>query len=471
MLPEPFLSLLLTGAKDKDNYFLHFAGENMGVCSGTAKGIWNLISQNDFDTTVNLKDTLDTSTKLNESMKTKINGIWHISYKNDSHYLIILKINDRYYLLQSWETTFTLLWWLKDTMGKILSTRRYSEFGYIDHNKFLIDLEIYRDKASSAYNTPEELWSDFYKYTKEIFKKDLTFDDIYSIKYSHFKSDMVGGFKGKSNKKRKYNKESKSKRKKIKIKKKKTKRKTKRRTKRTTKRTTKLPLIFVINLDRDKKKWEKYKDDNRFIRFTACDGMKTGKSNPYYKKLKIMWNASDKKRKCTAGILNSHMTLLHQIVNKKLNKVLVIEDDAIIDFKKLKSINLNHLPQDSIIYFGGSLTPPTSFKDKSFNYKKTIQSFKRGINKINSKKYRILGGHGYYFPTWKIAENLLTILNKKEKLKPLDTEMTYLQRKGIIKYFYYPAISYLHMPDAKKGVHSNYIVRNMKYYGGKNKVT
>ena len=45
--------------------------------------------------------------------------------------------------------------------------------------------------------------------------------------------------------------------------------------------------------------------------------------------------------------------------------------------------------------------------------------------------------------------------------------MTYLQRKGIIKYFYYPAISYLHMPDAKKGVHSNYIVRNMKYYGGR----
>ena len=43
--------------------------------------------------------------------------------------------------------------------------------------------------------------------------------------------------------------------------------------------------------------------------------------------------------------------------------------------------------------------------------------------------------------------------------------MTYLQKKGIIKYFYYPAISYLHMDDAVKGVHGDaYIKRDMKYY-------
>ena len=45
------------------------------------------------------------------------------------------------------------------------------------------------------------------------------------------------------------------------------------------------------------------------------------------------------------------------------------------------------------------------------------------------------------------------------------TKMTYLQKKGIIKYFYYPAISYLHMDDAEKGIHgAAYIKRDMKYY-------
>ena len=45
--------------------------------------------------------------------------------------------------------------------------------------------------------------------------------------------------------------------------------------------------------------------------------------------------------------------------------------------------------------------------------------------------------------------------------------MVKLQRKGIIKYFYYPAISYLNIEDAKKGIHAGYFDENrtMEYYG------
>ena len=35
-------------------------------------------------------------------------------------------------------------------------------------------------------------------------------------------------------------------------------------------------------------------------------------------------------------------------------------------------------------------------------------------------------------------------------MRALDTEMVKLQRSGKIKYFYYPALSYLNMEDAKK---------------------
>ena len=229
-----------------------------------------------------------------------------------------------------------------------------------------------------------------------------------------------------------------------------------------------LPKIFVINLRRDHEKWGKYKsnyNNGLLSRYSACNGMEMSRANPYYDKLKIMWNAGEKKRKCGAGILNSHMGIIHEIAVNKIDQVLIVEDDVVIDFQKLKKMNLDKLPQDSLIYFGGVLHPPTSFKDKNWKYEKTIKNFKSGINRIDPKKYRIFGGFGYYFPKWEIAKQLYDIFIQKQKLKPLDTEMTYLQKKGIIKYFYYPAISYLHMDDAAKGIHgAAYIKRNMKHY-------
>ena len=247
----------------------------------------------------------------------------------------------------------------------------------------------------------------------------------------------------------------------------KTKRKTKTKTKkRKTRKNVNIPKIFVINLKKDKDKWNKYKNDDRYIRFSACNGIEMSKDNPYYDRLQIMWNVKEKKRKCTAGILNSHMTIIKKIVKNKIDQALIIEDDAIIDFKLLKKINLDKLPQDSIIYFGGSLHPPDTFKNKGWSHEKIIKSFKKGINKIDPEKFRILGGHGYYFPKWEHAKQLVDIINKKKKIRALDTEMVKLQRSGIIKYFYYPAISYLNTEDAKKGVHAIHMNRDMKFYGG-----
>jgi|TARA_Y100000389_G_C17421602_1_gene497053 GR25 family glycosyltransferase involved in LPS biosynthesis len=243
---------------------------------------------------------------------------------------------------------------------------------------------------------------------------------------------------------------------------------TKKRTKKNRPASRGMPKIFVINLRRDPHKWEKYEEDynkGKLTRYSACNGMEISKANPYYDRLKIMWNAGEKKRKCGAGILNSHMNLIKEIADSKIDRSLIVEDDVVIDYKLLRKMKLGELPQDSLIYFGGVLHPPTSFKDKTWSYEKTIKKFKNGINQIDPKKYRIFGGFGYYIPKWQIAKQLYDIFEQKEKLKPLDTEMTYLQKKGMIKYFYYPAISYLHMDDAAKGVHgAAYIKRDMRHY-------
>ena len=245
-----------------------------------------------------------------------------------------------------------------------------------------------------------------------------------------------------------------------------------------------LPKIYVINLKKDKTKWKKYKEDyqkGRIDRFSACLGIDPQTKYLSYfkkneKKLQIMWNAAEKKKKCTAGILTSHLGVIqkiHRFKNKfPKHGVLIIEDDAEVNFARLRlAMKDVHKYNHSIIYFGGTLHPPDTFKNKKWyeNIDSLRKSFQKNkFNTIDSSKYRILGGHGYYFPTWKTVDGLLKELNKKKKLRALDSEMVKLQKKGIIQYFYYPAISYLNVKDAMKGVHAGYFdsQRNMEFYGG-----
>ena len=248
--------------------------------------------------------------------------------------------------------------------------------------------------------------------------------------------------------------------------------------------SNKLPKIYVINLKKDKDKWKKYKDDHQkgiVDRYSACLGLDPQtkylsdfKRNE--KKLQIMWNAAERKKKCTAGILTSHLGVIKKIHQQKKNfpkyGVLIIEDDAQINFSRLKiAMKSVNKYKDSLIYFGGTLHPPDTFKNKKWY--ETIDQLRKSLkvnkfNTIDPSKYRILGGHGYYFPSWKTTDDLLKEIEKKPKIRALDSEMVKLQKKGKIKYFYYPAISYLNIEDAKKGIHAGYFddQRTMEYYGG-----
>lgn len=241
-----------------------------------------------------------------------------------------------------------------------------------------------------------------------------------------------------------------------------------------------LPKIYVINLKKDKTKWKKYKTQKQkklVSRYSACLGVDPqdkyiSQFRKNEDKLQIMWNASPKKKKCTAGILTSHLGVIRKIHKLKnnfpTNGVLVIEDDAIVDYKRLKdSLKNIHKYSDSIIYFGGTLHPPDTFKNKKWydNIDNLRKSFKKNsFNKIDPEKFRILGGHGYYFPNWEQVNDLIKIIDAKKKLRALDSEMVKLQKQKKIKYFYYPAISFLDIQDAKKGVHGGYFERNMEYY-------
>ncbi len=77
-----------------------------------------------------------------------------------------------------------------------------------------------------------------------------------------------------------------------------------------------------------------------------------------------------KKKKCTAGILTSHLGVIRKVHQSKANfpkkGVLIIEDDAQINFTRLrKAMKSVHKYNHSIIYFGGTLHPPDTFKNKN----------------------------------------------------------------------------------------------------------
>ena len=230
--------------------------------------------------------------------------------------------------------------------------------------------------------------------------------------------------------------------------------------------------VFVINLKKHADRWKKYKGNPNYKRFPAVIGADLPADNEYLKgKLVMMWNASDKQRRNVVGCYLSHVNVLKRIVKQKLNKTIILEDDCQIDTKELNKINLNKLPQDKMIYFGGTLRSMT-FKTKGWDINRTRKTLvcdknKSTLNKIVPGKFKIGGAHAYYYPTWKSAENILKHLDSKERVRAIDSEHALIQKNNpeLLDSFMYPALGYLVLEQAQKGFSGQYgFDRNMKYY-------
>lgn len=158
----------------------------------------------------------------------------------------------------------------------------------------------------------------------------------------------------------------------------------------------------------------------------------------------------------------SHVKALKYIVNNKINKVVVLEDDAFLD----GSIK-NPLPEDGATLLGGVLRHPSRWEsDKHFiatKAPKIINKFKRGVNRIHYDSYRWTGAWAIYYPNWKVAKDILDfILSKKFKFKHYDI---FLANHKLIKYLYYPSIfthddtkSVSQVSSKKAGVIKNYVI-------------
>jgi hypothetical protein len=137
------------------------------------------------------------------------------------------------------------------------------------------------------------------------------------------------------------------------------------------------------------------------------------------------------------------------IIENKLNHVIVIEDDAIIDFSRLHELD----DIKGFCYIGGRLQATKLKDDNVFQsqIKKTLELKK--LNKIDTDKYIITGAHGLYFETWEVAKDILDDIESQPRRRASDVELKRIQKKRphIISQFVYPAISTLYLPDAMTG--------------------
>ena len=218
---------------------------------------------------------------------------------------------------------------------------------------------------------------------------------------------------------------------------------------------------FVINAYPERRK--KYGD--KYTMFPAVWWETV--SDATLEKYHFRYNCNIELRKKITACSESHLNLLKKIVDEKLDKIIILEDDAIIeDWSEIRKI----LKCKEFCYLGGQLN---SLKVSEYGKLDTdaVRSSltNDNINTIETDKYRITHNLGYYIPSYKIAQEILQNLPKSKKHRAIDVEFFTLQQKKIISKFMYPAIATLYLPDAQNGFtygdKTSYTLKdNQQYY-------
>ena len=125
------------------------------------------------------------------------------------------------------------------------------------------------------------------------------------------------------------------------------------------------------------------------------------------------------------GCFLSHLKLLKHIVDYKLNKCIIVEDDA---------LQVNQLPEvmpDTFTYLGGFIA-----NKKITSKEKIVVEHKQGLNTLD-EKYRMVCCLAYYIPKWEIAKELFDALMKLKRWRAIDVSLPNLLKETN---YIYPAV-------------------------------
>jgi len=211
--------------------------------------------------------------------------------------------------------------------------------------------------------------------------------------------------------------------------------------------------IFVINAYPERT--IKYLNDDRYTIWSALTPDDI--TDEILSKYHFRYNAKELLKKKICACSESHLSCIRHIRDNQINNAIIIEDDAIIDFERIDELDNINEP----CYIGGQIKSLKLCDEKLFVKPDDIPD---GLNTIDKNKYRVSGAFGYYIPDYNQTQFFLK--QHYEKRRGIDVEFMLEQKTENIKYFIYPAISTLYLPDAKKGFSNSQmnIKNDFKHY-------
>ncbi len=208
--------------------------------------------------------------------------------------------------------------------------------------------------------------------------------------------------------------------------------------------------IFVVNLDSATDRWRHYEQDDRFTRWSATSIHELSDNEPVLKKMISYYNINPVEHKAKCACYISHRNLYRYIVSNKLNKVLILEDDA----QQIDELpHPDDLPNDGFTYLGGISNHLQMVKGP------LKVDFKEGVNKIKNDEYRMLMTIAIYIPTWQTARRMYDSLDYNGRCRAIDTM---LRNSFCPQYVQYPAV-FVERPDKSQIRKSKKKFSNSRY--------
>ena len=197
--------------------------------------------------------------------------------------------------------------------------------------------------------------------------------------------------------------------------------------------------ILVVSAYEERR--EKYTDEYQIIPGIWWEEVEELDLKPYH----FYWNARDSHKKKVVACSMSHKKAIQYIIDNDLKNTIIIEDDAVVDLSRLEELK----DYDEFVYVGGDMRPPLIKDDSKFQKQMIIKNV--GLNCIDPEKFRILGCFAYFIPNKNVAIMIINSIPCNNKERAIDVEFTKLQKKKLIKYYHYPPLGTLYMPEALKG--------------------
>jgi hypothetical protein len=186
--------------------------------------------------------------------------------------------------------------------------------------------------------------------------------------------------------------------------------------------------LFFLNLEQDKVRRGYWSPP--WQRFRAIHHSEMVDEDPLFQKMVSYHNVGVNQHRAKCGCFLSHLRMLQLIVEKKLNRVIVCEDDA----KLVHPLPTpEDLPDDRLTYLGGFIT------NKQITKKMEVPpNHQPGVN-ILEPHYRMIMLLSYYIPTWEVAETILKkILHRyiSGRVRAIDIELFNALPADKVSYIY-----------------------------------